>query len=162
MTYPIKHRKRHHFMWRSFFPCRKGQNIFKIKKCFYSYNSSLGNFYPFLNANGEQPAFFLKYFSKIWRVAERKDIGYLSNWIWTCTQKVLGVRCSRLCRKSNQSWKGNRTIFHSRDFPEGQSHFRKCRQSVLGKEKMRVWMNRCPWFALLLCKNKKEFANMHK
>ena len=51
-------------MWCSFFPCRKGQNIFKIKKCFYSYNSSRGNFYPFLNANGEQPAFFLKYFPK--------------------------------------------------------------------------------------------------
>lgn len=30
----------------------------------YTENSSLGNFYPFLNANGEQPAFFLKYFPK--------------------------------------------------------------------------------------------------
>ena len=30
----------------------------------YTENSSLGNFYPSLNANGEQPAFFLKYFPK--------------------------------------------------------------------------------------------------
>ena len=30
----------------------------------YTENSWLGNFYPFLNAKGEQPAFFLKYFPK--------------------------------------------------------------------------------------------------